>query len=573
MSAIVGFMRKGNDRSGGYKYTDIGRILKPIRLIAAVILVFILSNAPIDALFAQVSEEWAVSYTGSSITPVAMAVDGNGNTYMVGSGFTSGRGYDYVIVKFNSQGIRDWDKKFNGPSNNNDYASGITLDTDGNVYVIGTISSGSGNSTYDFATVKYNGSGEELWSAIFSGDGNGFDKPTTVIVDGSGNIYVTGISARINGSTDFVTIKYDSAGEELWKSFYNGPASSTDEAHAIALDDQNNVYVTGRSRSGAFTSSTDFATIKYNSSGQEQWVARYNGASDEFDAAVSVAVDGSGNVYVTGISTGTGHDYTTVKYNSAGAELWAKRYNGPGNSDDRPVKIVLDGQGNIYVTGQSRQTSSLNSEDYATIKYNSSGDELWVRSFDGDASSVDVASDMVIDDANNIYVTGYSETGSGAVTKDIYTIKYKSDGSVDWSVFYDNSENTGDEPVGIGLDNSGGVYVAGSSKLAFLALKYGQPTDVKEIPSSVPDSYSLNQNFPNPFNPSTVIGWEIASDTRVLLKVYDIVGREVATLVDKIQHPGKYEMIFDATGLPSGVYIYRLETDGFVTAKNMILTK
>jgi uncharacterized delta-60 repeat protein len=572
MGEIVGFMRRGNGRVSGHMYSAIDRTVRPNRLITAILLFIILSYTPVYTLFAQVSEEWAVSYTGSSVTPIAMAVDGNGNTYIAGSGFTSGRGYDYVTVKFNSQGIKEWDKKFNGPSNNNDYASGITVDTGGNVYVIGTISSGS-NSTYDFATVKYNSSGDELWSAIFSGDGNGFDKPMAVIADGSGNVYVTGISARISGSTDFVTIKYDSAGEELWKSFYNGPGNSTDEAHAIALDGQNNVYVTGRSRSGTFTSSTDFATIKYNSSGQEQWVARYNGTSDDFDAAYSVTVDGSGNVYVTGISTGTGHDYATVKYNSAGTEQWAKRYNGPGNSDDRPVKVLLDGQGNIYVTGQSRQTSSLNSEDYATIKYNSSGDELWVRRFDGDASSVDVALDMVIDDANNIYVTGYSETGSGAVTKDIYTIKYRSDGSVDWSVFYDNSENTGDEPVGIGLDNSGGVYVAGSSKLAFLALKYGQPTDVKEIPASVPDTYSLDQNFPNPFNPSTVIGWEVASYSRVLVKVYDIVGREVATLVDKMQNPGKYEVMFDATGLPSGVYIYRLETDGFVTAKKMTLTK
>src|SRR6266516_6773880 len=99
---------------------------------------------------------------------------------------------------------------------------------------------------------------------------------------------------------------------------------SYDGATAIDVDDSGNVYVTGSS-TGSGTGS-DYATIKYDSLGQEQWVARYNGPGNDADLATGIAIDGSGNVYVTGGSAG---DYATVKYDSAGQQQWVARYNGP----------------------------------------------------------------------------------------------------------------------------------------------------------------------------------------------------------------------------------------------------
>lgn len=539
-----------------------------------IISMIILILFSISAGYAQVTQEWEANY-GNSVVPKSMAVDGDGNTYLTGYGFTSGEGYNFLTVKFNSNGEKVWNVKFNGASNKDDYARCIALDEDGNIYVVGVTSTGSSNSTNDFATVKYNNAGEEQWAAIFSGQANGYDSPTAMTVDALGNVYVTGISVQSNGTEDYVTIKYSSAGDELWKSFYNGPGNSDDEASAIAIDNQNNVYITGKSKHGGFSSTYDFATIKYNTNGEEQWVSRYDGPGQDVDAGVSVAVDGSGNVYVTGTSTGNGtlYDYATIKYNSIGEEQWVKRYDGDANREDTSVKILLDESGNIYVTGQSRKTSSLGSEDYATIKYNSSGDELWVRRFDGDASSTDIPFDLIIDDENNIYVTGFSESGSGAVTKDICTIKYRADGSEDWIAFYDNSENTGDEPVGIGLDNAGNVYVAGSSKQSYLALKYGQVTDVEQTDSNIPGKYFLSQNYPNPFNPSTTIEFSIPDANQTTITIYNSIGQEVAVLLSDYLSSGSYKINFSGASLSSGVYFYRLHSGNYVECKRAILLK
>jgi hypothetical protein len=106
---------------------------------------------------------------------------------------------------------------------------------------------------------------------------------------------------------------------------------------------------------------------------QEIWVARYKGpVVGGSDVAYAVAVDGSGNVYVTGFSTGsgTGYDFATIKYNSSGTQQWVDRYNGPGNGNDvpnGPYAIAVDASGNPYVTGQS--IGSNGDYDYATIKY------------------------------------------------------------------------------------------------------------------------------------------------------------------------------------------------------------
>ena len=113
----------------------------------------------------------------------------------------------------------------------------------------------------------------------------------------------------------------------------------------------------------------DYATIKYDSAGQQQWVSRYNGPANGVDFAEAVAVDSSSNVYVTGESAGQGtrNDFATVKYNSTGEEQWVVRYNGPANRDDQANAIAVDASGNVYVTGQSFDPN--NGDDYVTIKY------------------------------------------------------------------------------------------------------------------------------------------------------------------------------------------------------------
>jgi hypothetical protein len=166
---------------------------------------------------------------------------------------------------------------------------------------------------------------------------------------------------------DFCTIKYRPNGDTAWLRKYNGPGNDYDCVHAIAVDDSGFIYVTGSSR-GTGTSS-DYATIKYLPDGDTAWVRRYNGAGNSSDGPLAIAVDGSGNVYVTGwsIGSGTGYDYATVKYLANGDSGWVMTYNGPGNDYDGANAIAVDDSGNVYVTGYSDGNGT--NQDYCTIKY------------------------------------------------------------------------------------------------------------------------------------------------------------------------------------------------------------
>ncbi|MCX6165869.1 MAG: T9SS type A sorting domain-containing protein [Ignavibacteriae bacterium] len=86
-------------------------------------------------------------------------------------------------------------------------------------------------------------------------------------------------------------------------------------------------------------------------------------------------------------------------------------------------------------------------------------------------------------------------------------------------------------------------------------------------------SYKLFQNYPNPFNPNTIIRFQIKDSRLVTLKVYDILGKEVATLVNEKQSPGVYEVTFDGSQFPSGIYFYKLETDSYRETKRMLMIK
>src|SRR5579859_8195635 len=160
-------------------------------------------------------------------------------------------------------------------------------------------------------------------------------------------------------------------GVSLWTNRYNGPANGDDYARAIVVDSNGNVFVTGSSSVG---SSDDYATIAYSSAGVPLWTNRYNGPGNSYDEADAITVDSSGNVFVTGSSTGSGGypDYTTIAYSNAGGPLWRNRYKGLTNGYDGPSGIAVDRSGNVFVTGSSMGSSS-NYYDYATIAYSSAG--------------------------------------------------------------------------------------------------------------------------------------------------------------------------------------------------------
>jgi len=384
----------------------------------------------------------------------AIAVDDSGNVYVTGWSYGSGTDYDYATIKYYPNGDTAWVRRHNGPGNYWDEARAIAVDGSGNVYV-------TGQSESDYATLKYDPAGNQLWVQRYNGPESDYDEASAIAVDGSGNVYVTGYSWGSGTSLDYATIKYDPSGNQLWEKRYNGPGNYDDNARAIAVDGSGNVYVTGQSYGSWISSSSDYATLKYDLDGNQLWEKRYNGLANDYDETYAIAVDGSGNVYVTGYSGGSGTslDYATIKYDPAGNQLWEKRYNGPGNSADWAYAIAVDGSGNVYVTGYSYGSGT--SLDYATIKYDPAGNQLWEKRYNGPGNSDDWTYAIAVDGSGNVYVTGYS-WGSGT-SLDYATIKYDPSGNQLWEKRYNGPGNYDDNARAIAVDGSGNVYVTGQS--------------------------------------------------------------------------------------------------------------
>ncbi|MFX1513079.1 MAG: SBBP repeat-containing protein, partial [Promethearchaeota archaeon] len=417
-------------------------------------------------------EKWIARYNspGNGIDrATALAVDASGNVYVTGESTVGGTDVDYVTIKYDPAGNEQWIARYDGPGNDDDRANALAVDASGNVYVTGD-SHGSGT-YFDYATIKYDPAGNEQWIARYNGPGNGYDRATALAVDASGNVYVTGDSKGSGSSLDFAdyaTIKYDPAGNEQWIVRYNAPGDSRDEATAIAVDASGNVYVTGESTVGWMDA--DYVTIKYDPAGNEQWVARYNGPGNWNDKATALAVDASGNVYVTGESTvgGTDVDYATIKYDPAGNEQWIARYNGPGNGYDSATALTVDASGNVYVTGYSEGIETAS--DYVTIRYDPAGNEKWVARYNGPGNWNDEATALAVDASGNVYVTGYSEGIETAY--DYVTIKYNRAGNEQWIARYNSPGNGIDSAFALAVDASGNVYVTGESTVGGTDVDY-----------------------------------------------------------------------------------------------------
>lgn len=520
---------------------------------------------------AQVSQEWVVRYNGPGNeidNACSIAVDPLGNVYVTGTSSESNHIDDYATIKYNSSGVQQWIQRYNGPGNYYDQAKDIEVDSSGNVYVTG-MSYGMGTNE-DYATIKYNSSGIQQWVQRYDGSINASESPRSMAVDASGNVYVTGGSWGNGTSMDYATIKYNSSGIQQWEQRYNG--GDYDNASSVTVDMSGNVYVTGYSIGGL--GSADCKTIKYNSSGIQQWVQIYNGPGNSTDHGNSIAVDASGNIYVSGSCQVSSQDYLTIKYNSSGVQQWVQIYNGPGNISDDASTIAVDILGNVYVTGASIGSGTIS--DYATIKYDASGVLQWVKRYNGPGNRYDNAKDIALDVSGNVYVTGES-IGNGT-SYDYVTIKYNSSGEQQWLQNYNGPANNGDNASSIVIDNSGNVYVTGAStgsgsNLDYATIKYSQSVGINSISSETPDDFKLKQNYPNPFNPSTKIQFDISKWSDVKVVIYDILGNEVETLIDKKLMPGTYEADFRGDKYSSGNYFCRLITSDFTETKKMTLIK
>jgi hypothetical protein len=536
-------------------------------------LLFLLLTVFISSSLAQVSQVWLSFYDnpvqGEDVGN-AIAVDSAGNVYVAGYTRSGSIGTgDFLTIKYRSNGDSVWLRTYNGTGNGEDEAEAIAVDRLGNVYVTGFgTNDGSGS---DFVTVKYNPSGFVQWVRTYNGPANFEDAAYALVIDAFANVYVTGQSWGISTLSDFLTIKYNTDGVEQWIRRDTCMGMGQDYAKAITLNPSaSGVFVTGTSIGNE--TSFDFYTSCYSSNdGGLVWSQRYNGPVTALDESHSIAVDRLDNAYVTGFvndGPSTTKDYATIKYGNSGLQEWVRFYDGPDSANDIAEAVAVDESGNVYVTGNS--IGDTTNSDFATIKYTAQGDVQWVRRYNGQDNSNDAAFALTVDRFSNVYVTGI---GGNLFIPRVTTLKYSTDGDTEWVVLSDISGRGN----AIKTDDGGSVYVTGNSgglNPDCITLKYNQITGVHNPIDHFPDRFTLDQNFPNPFNPSTKISWQSPVSSWQTLRIYDVLGNEVATLVNEYREAGRYEVEFSAKGgLASGVYLYKIIAGSFVETRKMVLKK
>jgi len=402
-----------------------------------------------------------------------------------------------------------------------DYGGGIAVDGSGNAYVTGATQSsdfptqnpyqGTNAGSVDAFITKLSSSGSTLSYSTYLG-GNSWDEGNGIAVDGSGNAYVTGHTESSDfptqnpyqgnnaGSDDTFIIKLSSSGSALSYSTYLG-GSSWDYGLSIALDSSGNAYVTGRTFSndfptqnpyqGTFGGPMDAFITKVSSSGSTLSYSTYLGGSS-FDMGDGIAVDDSGNAYVTGFTQSTDfptqnpyqgtiagdYDAFITKFTSSGSALSYSTYLG-GSSSDSGKGIALDGSGNAYVTGYTHSSNFPTQNPYqGTIagqidafitKVSSLGSTLSYSTYLG-GSDYDYGRGIALDGSGNAYVTGYT-LSSDFPTKNPYqgtfggeddafiTKLFPSGSTVAYSTYLGGYAR--DWGNGIALDSSGNAYVTG----------------------------------------------------------------------------------------------------------------
>jgi hypothetical protein len=525
-----------------------------------------------SALFAQVDSLWSRRYTSpgtGSDYAYGLVVDNIGNVYVTGSYDYLGSNPEALTIKYGPAGESLWTSVLARPASQMTRA--VAVGVSGNVYVTGyTMETGNG----DFFTVKFRTNGDLVWARLYNGPYTGYDFSRKLALDNQENVYISGYSQEVGGRYTHATVKYDSSGNQLWarRDSFNGAGSLSYPAD-LGMDYAGNPYIVTRTPTAS--QGTDYVVAKYNAAnGETLWVRTYNGPGNGADEARGIAFDTDNNVYVTGVSLGTntGSDIATIKYNALGVEQWVARYNNTDTvATDAGYWIMVDNAKNIYVYGSSMGTAGAN-YDLLIVRYDTLGNERWTSRYNGPGGydlpiEKDGQKGMALDQFGNIYIAGSSRQAGSTNENDYVTVKFNSDGDTLWTARY-NYADSFEVAWSIDIDFENNVLVTGRSAGSgtyydVATVKYRQATGIEQNEISLQTIRNDFSVYPNPAQSFLVVQSPFTSGS---IKIFDISGQ----IVKKVSIENKETRIL-TTGIKSGVYFVKLDKESSI--RKIIITQ
>ena len=505
----------------------------------------------------------------------------------------------------------NWFRIYNGPINSFDFLHSMKMDNSG-IYLAG--GSYMSDSTADAFLIKYSHEGDSLFSIDYSLQPNVRDEFNSLAVDDNSDLYLTGVTTINNYNRKMIFQKYSSSGHITWSKDFNFKARGL----ALILDTEDLPVLAYDNWEGP-----NYAHLVINSfspSGDSLWSVVFRDDTSAY--GIAGIIRDNENFFYIGILqlqviNGQNIYHSHIACIKDGTLIWYRPIEG-----NRIRKIVLDSENNLiaytqfdsriykidYVSGETIWEKNVNNSifhipnlyDMGVDRFNniivtgnnsdidaniqikklsSVGEELWLKEYDGQGDLQDIPDALALDKNNNIYITGKSVD---SIFKG-YVLRISPGGALKWEYHLDDVAyeqlflhkiivNDSSLFIGGGLDD-----FLTKSNIFVMKLDQKLSTGINGK-NLISDSYQLSQNYPNPFNPNTMIRYEIPGQARndnilVVLKVYDVLGNEIVTLVNEELPAGSYQVEFDGAGLPSGIYFYSLQAGSFVDTKKIVLIK
>jgi len=464
--------------------------------------------------------------------------------------------YDPFLLKTDSQGNLQWVHQYDYGFGDDDRAHAVWQTSDGGYIIAGQtwlMHGAFGN--YDIYIIKTDMNGIVQWTKIFFRENEGGDVALAVqqLSDGG---YIIGGFTQSSEWASYI-IRTDNLGNPVWSNIYPGAWQS--ECYDIQSTPDGGFIYTGTESN--FTTDTDVLLVKLDANGVLQWKKIYGTVDSDQGESVNMLQDGG--YVIAGMSSGNSasYDYYVVRTNSTGDLLWQTTFG--GSSDDRAFSIATNPDGTHLVTGWAWSYGQGLGDVYL-VKLQDSVVPVELLSFTAETNGTDVILKWSTASETNNYGFDIERKESGEKSQ-----------STEWNTIgFINGSGTTTETRSYFFEDenlSAGTYQYRLKQIDMDGT-FEYLSEVEAEISPLKD-FSLEQNFPNPFNPTTLIRFQLPEESLVVLKVYDILGKEIIELLNENKEAGVHQIEFNAQNLPSGTYIYRISAGDKIENKKMMLLK